>query len=190
MSARTILNPPLINELNGIFDGSTAIEVASITTGGGGTSIFNNTSVDFNAISVNGNVFSGAGITTGATATSVFNDTQVNFNKISVNGQCSAALYRGNGFGRLVESIGTPALNPGSNFAFTVTIPNFVGSTSTAYCASYVISSNSNTGAFYGIAVGFLSTDGVNTTVNVSMTNIGTGGLPVFTITLSIIAMN
>ena len=30
MSARTILNPPLINELNGLFDGTTSIDVLSI----------------------------------------------------------------------------------------------------------------------------------------------------------------
>jgi len=33
MSARTILNPPLINELNGLFDGETAINVASVNIG-------------------------------------------------------------------------------------------------------------------------------------------------------------
>jgi hypothetical protein len=60
---------------------------ASITTIGGGTSVFNNSEVDFVKISVNGQVYSGAGILTGGTASSVFNDAQVNFNKISVNGE-------------------------------------------------------------------------------------------------------
>jgi hypothetical protein len=34
MSARTILNPPLTNELNGLFDGTTAIDVSDITITG------------------------------------------------------------------------------------------------------------------------------------------------------------
>jgi hypothetical protein len=34
MSARTILNPPLINELSGLFDGTSSPEVLSLTASG------------------------------------------------------------------------------------------------------------------------------------------------------------
>jgi len=39
MSARTILNPPLINELNGLFNGTTPIDVSEVTLQNGANSV-------------------------------------------------------------------------------------------------------------------------------------------------------
>ena len=55
MSARTILNPPLINELNGLFDGSTSIDVSLITLSNPTNSTENITlsCTDVNTLTVN-----------------------------------------------------------------------------------------------------------------------------------------
>jgi hypothetical protein len=102
-------------------------------------------------------------------------------------GQVSSGLYRGNGIGKLVESVAIPSLTSTSTFPFTATIPNFVGSATTAYCASY---SPSGGGAPYGIGIQFTSTNNVNTIVTLNITNPSSTTLGAATVTLSIIALN
>lgn len=62
----------------------------TITTQSGGTSVFNNTQVNVNALQCNGEITTGT-ITTQAGGTSVFNDTQVNFNAIGLGGSVLTA---------------------------------------------------------------------------------------------------
>jgi hypothetical protein len=178
MSARTILNPPLINELSGLFDGTSSPDVLSLTAS---SNITCNALVASEAISAGttisatGNISTEGAITAGGAITAS--------GAITSSGTMTAQIFAG-GIAMVIGTLAFPELAPdGAGTPTDIEIANFVGSGTSAY----VISNNSQ--GLIHLTIEYVSNTATTTTVAITAYNLATVEFS-GDVNYSIIAMN
>jgi hypothetical protein len=191
MSARTILNPPLINELSGLFNGTTSINTSSVNIGvqpdnilltcptagnlsvGGGVEAISNISTSTGNIIANAgniegiNCYLTGGINTSSVNIGVQPDnillTCPTAGNLSVGGAIRAYSYTG-GIGGVSLVLNLNASNAGSIASVNTTIPNFVGSASSLYLSQ---SNIVNAATPFTTSVSFTSATSTSTNIEI-----------------------
>jgi len=187
MSARTILNPPLINELNGLFDGTSDITASTITatdyvvlgTNGGINAVLEcSTSNTVQVGNISGGAPAGNIRCAGITATGT----------ITASGTITATTFAG-GIVAYNDNF-TATWSANSAVATSITIPNFIGSSASAYVITGINPSISEpTAAFLILSLTFTGNTDTGTTLDLQAYNTSSTGFSA-TVYYSIIAMN
>jgi hypothetical protein len=172
MSARTILNPPIINELNSLFDGSGTITVSTLTatdtiTADGGLGVSGGLVIESGGSTISsGDLTLATGdisLDTGSITATAGDITTTDGNISCASGTMTAQKFAG-GIGSYHGTI-SGSWTAQSTVTSSYTIPNFLGNGS----SSYVISGVSN---ILNMTIEYTSNTSTGTTVSVSAYNI------------------
>jgi len=191
--SRTILDPEYANSLNGLFNGETPINVASVNVGVSPSNVVLSANAP-GSLLVGGTITTAGGLTaqngnltlgippaavvlTGTTGT------------LSVDGTVNANAF-GVGIGATIIVATIPELTSGAFSALpNQTITGFVGSSSSVYIATPLGGSVAGFNPYSFIA-GFASTSGGNTTVYLSVSNLSGGTIPSIPIQVALLGVN